>query len=230
MRLTYYSVLLLSGLLLIACGEKKPDTAPTNPTTTSTTDTTTTTPNTATTTSTTPATPAATSTSPSEVLPSIASEPVLAGSGCAAGSAKVEFQAGQSSFTLTLQPMTLKQGRITCNLAIPVTVPNGYQVALLPLRFTGTLQGNGAELTLHRTYFTAGDIGTPQINTLTAKDSPFTVADSFADEQQWAKCGEDVNLRVNMSAMLQGNGQGTITLNSTDPDNPTVFKLNYRKC
>ncbi len=172
-------------------------------------------------------------------LPVIAETPAIAGSGCPAGSEQVELQPQAASFKLSLNELAIgtgqdQQGNITCNLAIPVTVPNGYQVSLIPLHFTGSLSGNGLKIELRREYFFAGSTGTPQISTLALPtDSQFTISDSLnpEDTRQWSGCGQDTNLRVNLRLRLKGGeGQAKLNISSTDKAEPTLFKLNYRVC
>lgn len=173
-------------------------------------------------------------TTPSTELPYFASSPDFAGNGCKANTNALIFQPHQQSFSLTLPPMEVgtqagQARRVVCNLVMPVSVPDGYQVALLPLSFTGTIQGATLQVELRREYFFAGSMNTPLTDTLDTQTT--RVSDSFSDDNQWAKCGESVNLRANISLrVMQGEGLAQISLHSTDAQQPTVFSLVYRAC
>lgn len=175
----------------------------------------------------------------SATLPVLAETPAIAGSGCPAGSEQFELQPQAASFKLSLNELAIgttqdQQGNITCNLAIPVTVPNGYQVSLIPLHFTGNLSGNGLSIELRRAYFFAGSTGTPQVSHLALPiDSQFSISDSVDPEDtlQWSNCGQDTNIRVNLRLRIKGGeGQANLKISSTDKAEPTLFKLNYRVC
>ncbi|HMT92360.1 DUF4360 domain-containing protein [uncultured Thiothrix sp.] len=172
-------------------------------------------------------------------LPVLAETPAIAGSGCPAGSAQVELQPQSASIKLRFNDLVIgtgqdQNGNITCNLAIPVTVPNGYQVSLIPLHFTGNLSGNGLTIELRRAYFFAGSIGASQVSSLALPtDSQFSISDSVNPEDtlQWSNCGQDTNIRVNLRLRIKGGeGQANLKISSTDKAEPTLFKLNYRVC
>lgn len=222
---SHYFLLMLACYFLISCGDKtannqaaSPD-LPANPA---------------------PATPNPnTGTASNSALPVITDLPSVAGSGCAAGSEQLEFQPQQASFKLSINELQVgtAQGQktnLTCNLAIPVTVPAGYQVSIVPLHFAGNLTGNGLKLELRREYFFAGTTGTPQVSALSLpNDSEFDISDTVNDEDtlQWSGCGQDTIIRANTRLLVKGGeGQATLSFSSTDTTAPTLFKLNYRAC
>lgn len=175
----------------------------------------------------------------SATLPVLAETPAIAGSGCPEGSAQLELQPPSASFKLTLNELAIgtgqgQNGNLTCNLAIPVTVPNGYQVSLIPLHFAGNLSGNGLTIELRREYFFAGSTGASQVNSLALPtDSQFAISDSVNpdDTLQWSNCGQDTNIRVNLRLRIKGGeGQANLKISSTDKAELTLFKLNYRVC
>ena len=170
-------------------------------------------------------------------LPFFANSPDFAGTGCKARTDVLTFQPNQQSFSLNLPPMevgtkTGQSRRVTCNLVMPVSVPQGYQVALMPLHFAGTVEGSTLQVELRREYFFAGSLGNPLTDTLSMQNAnSVDVIDSFTDDSQWAKCGESVNLRANISLrVITGEGQAHLSLTSTDTAQPTVFSLIYRAC
>jgi hypothetical protein len=211
------ALLLTSCLLLAACGDKTPNPADAKPAMNNA--------------AVNPNAPPA-----NTARPTISEAPAIAGSGCSDGSAKIEFQAQQDSFKLTLPSIEINEQRknLTCNIAIPVTIPSGYQVSIIPLRFSGNLEGNGLQLELRREYFFAGSTGNPHINALALpSNNQFELQDAVNNEDnlQWSICGQDTNIRANTRVLFKGGaGQANITLSSTDPADPLLFKLNYRAC
>ncbi|WP_298610903.1 DUF4360 domain-containing protein [uncultured Thiothrix sp.] len=227
-----YFLLILGCWFLVSCGDKTPNNQATSPDLPAQ-----------------PTTPAATTssaapnpntgTASNSALPMLAGTPAIAGSGCAEGTTQLEFQPQQASFKLSINALELgtAQGQktnLTCNLAIPVTVPTGYQVSIVPLHFAGSLTGNGLKLELRREYFFAGTTGTPEVSSLALPtDSQFNISDSVNNEDtlQWSSCGQDTNIRVNTRLLIKGGeGQAKLTISSTDPTEPSLFKLNYRAC
>lgn len=222
---SHYLVLVLSSCFLVSCGDKtannqaaspdlpaQPVPAPANPNT---------------------------GTAGASALPFIVDTPSVAGSGCPAGDAQLEFQPQQTSFKLILNALEVgtaqgQNNNLTCNLAIPVTVPAGYQVSVLPLHFAGSLSGNALKLELRREYFFAGTTGTPQVSSLALPtDSQFDISDKVNEEDtlHWSSCGQDTIIRVNTRVLTKGGeGQAKLNISSTDKAEPTVFKLNYRAC
>lgn len=225
-----YLILALSCCLLSACGDKpannqatSPDLAPmpSNP---------------AAATTATPTTSAATNNAATAVITDV---PAIAGSGCIEGSAQLEFQPQQTSFKLSLAELEVgtAQGQktnITCTFAIPVTVPAGYQVSIIPLHFAGNLTGNGLKIEVRREYFFAGTTGTPQVSALALPaDNPFELSDQLNpdDSLQWSLCGQDTNIRANTRILVKGGeGQAKIKISSTDTAQPNLFTLNVRPC
>lgn len=228
MRL-HYLLPLLSCCLLSACGDKTKDQAASPEIV----------PNTTTAVTTTPTTPNPNTATASNNSPTITEPPAIAGSGCPDGSAQIEFQPKQASFKLNLAELVVGTGQgqktnITCNLAVPVTVPSGYQVSILPLHFAGNLTGNGLQIEVRREYFFAGTTGIPQVSALALPaNSQFALSDAVNadDTLQWSNCGQDTNIRVNTRILVKGGeGQAKLKISSTDTVQADLFKLNYRAC
>lgn len=219
----HYLLILLSGSLLVACGDKTANNQAT--------------PEPAATTATT-ATATTAPAAPSTATPMISDLPAIAGSGCAAGNAKIEVQSNKDSFTLNLAELEAgtegQKTNITCTLAIPVSVPAGYQVSILPMHFKGSLAGNGLKVELRREYFFAGTTGTPEVSSLSSPaDSSFDISDTVNNDDvtQWSICGEDTNIRANVRLIVKaGQGLAKLVISSGDTAQPNLFKLNYRPC
>lgn len=114
------------------------------------------------------------------------------------------------------------QLRASCNMALPVTIPNGYQVAL-SASFKGYIKGDGR---LVRSY---GSSLNPNGASFTSKlasvrGKGYSQIDNVST--QWSACGRDsssLNLRLNSSIQVLNN------TSSMKVDKMTV-RLNVRPC
>ncbi|WP_020394573.1 DUF4360 domain-containing protein [Thiolinea disciformis] len=233
MRINYF-LIALSCSLLAACGDKSEKTESTSATVVNTANASgIMPPNTPVTSpSTTPATPPA-------PPPVTLDKPAIAGTACPVDSVTSELQANQDSLKINIPEIVIGikpglSGNVNCNIAIPVRVAQGYQVAVMPLRFSGTFNSTNLKILIQRSYFLAGDAGITQTSTLTADaNKQFDISDTINpdDASHWTKCGEDANLRANVRLMTRsGQGEAKVTIQSTDTADPRLFKLVYRAC
>lgn len=155
-------------------------------------------------------------------------QPAIAGSGCPAGTASAALTEDGQTLSILFDAFSADPGNLTCNIAVPVHVPNGYQVSLMTADYRGFVQGSAE---LRRSYFFAGATGPSLVTPLsssggkeyTQRDNMMTMSESFA------RCGQDVNLRINSRIRTKNNGS-SISVDSLDLNNGMVFHLQYRKC
>lgn len=155
-------------------------------------------------------------------------DPAIAGSGCPGGTTDYAITPDGQTLSILFDNYIADPGNKTCNIAIPVHVPNGFQVSLMTADYRGFVEGK-AELT--RSYFFAGATGpslkTPLVSSAgkeyTQRDNLLTMSQSFA------KCGEDVNLRINSRIRTKSNSS-SISVDSLDLNNGMIFHLQYKKC
>lgn len=121
------------------------------------------------------------------------------GTGCGMGDS---ISGSGSIKTLNLRRFNAGAGyalrRSACNVAIPVTVPRGYQVSL-SANFKGSVKGSGK---LIRSYGTSmNPVGTSLSSNLTSvRGKRFSQND--AGNGAWSACGVgSVNVRLNSSVM-----------------------------
>lgn len=154
--------------------------------------------------------------------------PAIAGSGCPAGSTDFAITPDGQTLTILFDAFTASPGNLTCNIAIPVHVPNGFQVSLMTADYRGFIQGQAE---LRRSYFFAGDTG-PSLATplssssgkeYTQRDNLLTMSDTIA------RCGQDVNLRIN-SRIRTVNNSSSISVDSLDLNNGMILHLQYNRC
>ena len=154
--------------------------------------------------------------------------PAIAGSGCPAGTTDFAITPDGQTLTILFDSYLADPGNLTCNVAVPVHVPNGYQVSLMTADYRGFVEGSAE---LRRSYFFAGATGPALVTPFkssagkeyTERDNLLTMSESFA------RCGQDVNLRIN-SRIRTKTSHSSISVDSLDLNNGMVFHLQYKKC
>lgn len=125
--------------------------------------------------------------------------------------------------------------RKSCNIAIPVHVPNGYSVAILEIDYRGynMLPANSSSQFAVE-YFFAGQQGPVFRKTFYGpKDSDYLLSNTLqAESIVWSACGEDVNLRTNTSIKIRtsNNKEAIASVDSQDVKASIVYQLQWRQC
>ena len=120
--------------------------------------------------------------------------PAIAGSGCSAHTYSYQTRRIQNGalLTLSLKSFRANPGNVTCNVALPISVPNGYRVTEINGVFIGSAKGKAE---LRRSYFLAGSTGASLVSKWASSTGHvFTQQDN---QRLKAACGEDVNVRLN---------------------------------
>jgi hypothetical protein len=173
------------------------------------------------------------------VTPSLAESKVeimgasYGGSGCPERSASVNVSPDGQELSILFDKFIATandsgQSRKSCNLSIPIKVPQGFQISLYDADYRGYVApattGN-----LRAEYFFAGNRGPVYSRTFrgetdyNVRDSLVTVADV------WSACGDSVNMRVN--AAMTARGSGMATVDSFDlAHRGLVYHVKYRSC
>lgn len=166
------------------------------------------------------------------------------GTGCPAGTASVMLSPDQSALSILFDSYVAEAGNTTgrrvdrksCNITVPVTVPNGYSVAIFQVDYRGfNLVPRGGMNRFDVEYFWAGARG-PRISRIFAgpNSDNFTLTDELiASSLIWSPCGQSVNLRVNSSMMAQSNSRMEQTmgiLDSADVSSGLIYHLQFRRC
>lgn len=155
------------------------------------------------------------------------------GSGCPEGSASVSVSPdGQELSILFDQFVALgnkgAERRKSCNMSIPIQVPQGFQISLYDADYRGYV----APATIGRLraeYFFAGQRGPVFYRTFNG-ESDYNVRDQLVTVGDvWSRCGDSVNMRVN--AAMTASGQGMATVDSFDlAHRGLVYHIKYRQC
>lgn len=126
--------------------------------------------------------------------------------------------------------------RKSCNIAIPVRVPNGYSVSVFQVDYRGfNSLPSGARATFNVDYFFAGGRGVRQSKTFMGPSANlYELTDHLAAEAVvWSACGADTNLRVNTNMFVQTNRRGELAMSTVDSADVTaglVYHIAWRRC
>ncbi len=155
------------------------------------------------------------------------------GNGCPAGSASVSVSPdGQELSILFDQFIALgndvAKSRRSCNLSIPIKVPQGFQISLYDADYRGYVAPNTTGR-LRAEYFFAGQRG-PVFSRTFKGESDYNVRDQLATVGDiWSRCGDSANMRVN--AAMSARGKGMATVDSFDlAHRGLVYHIKYRQC
>lgn len=168
--------------------------------------------------------------------------PSYGGNGCPQNSVGVTLSPDQKQLSILFDKYTLEakgsktMDRKSCNLAIPVHVPQGLSVSILQVDFrgyNGLPRGASSQLTAE--YFFADQMGPRTIENFYGElDDEYYVSKKLvAGAIIWSACGKDVNLRVNSSMRVRTNAYGEqaiSTVDSVDVSSGIVYLLQWRRC
>lgn len=170
--------------------------------------------------------------------------PAYGGTGCPAGTASVSVSPAQDAVSILFDQYVAEAGRTTgrridrksCNITVPVRVPQGYSVAILTVDYRGyNAIPAGGYSRFDAEYFWAGSQG-PRISRVFngPTNDIYSITDNLiATTIVWTPCGASVNLRINSSMMAQANSrmdQTLATVDSADISSGLVYHLQWRRC
>ena len=169
--------------------------------------------------------------------------PGYGGTGCPGGSVSATLSPDAKSLSLLFDVYTVEAGgdtgkrfdRKSCNIAIPVHVPNGISVSVLAIDYRGynnVPAGTSSQFAVE--YFFAGARG-PTFQKLFRgpKDEDYLIHNQLnAESIVWSACGEDVNLRTNSSIRVttKNNKQAMATVDSEDVNAAIIYQLQWKNC
>jgi len=170
--------------------------------------------------------------------------PAYGGNGCPAGSVAATLSPDAKSLSLLFDGYTVEAGgsdngridRKSCNIAIPVHVPQGLSVSLYKIDYRGYVyQPPGAQTTFNTEYFFAGSRGPTYQKTFRGpKDEDYLLTNNLLGSAQvWSACGADVNLRVNSSLRVRTNRnkqEAIATVDSADIRSGIKYHLQWKRC
>ncbi|WP_127716168.1 DUF4360 domain-containing protein [Halobacteriovorax sp. HLS] len=171
-------------------------------------------------------------------------EPGYGGTGCPAGTASTVLSPDNKSLSIIFDEFLVEAGgetgkrldRKSCNIAIPVHVPQGLSVSVIDVDYRGYMMlPRGANARFSAEYFFAGARGPRYNKTFRGEmDDDYMISNTLAVVGQvWSPCGKDVNLRVNSSMTVRTNSrkhEALSTVDSADFNAGIVYKLQWKKC
>lgn len=171
-------------------------------------------------------------------------QPAYGGSGCPGGSASSVLSPDGTELSILFDQYIAEAGGASrkrvdvksCNLAVPVRVPQGWSVAIFKVDYRGyTAVPVGGQSRFTVEYFWAGSRG-PKVQRVFAgpRNDGYTITDQLlASTLVWSACGADVNLRMNSTMMSQTNNrndQTLATVDSVDVSSGVIYHLQWRRC
>jgi len=170
-------------------------------------------------------------------------EPGYGGTGCPDGTVSVTLSPDQKSLSLLFDQYQMAVGgetgksfdRKSCNIAIPVHVPQGLSVSILNIDFRGFNHlPASASSQFNVEYFFAGTRGpTFQRKFSGPLDEDYLINNELAAKAVvWSGCGADVNLRTNSSMRVKtvSNKEAMASIDSEDVNAAIVYQLQWRSC
>ena len=169
--------------------------------------------------------------------------PGFGGSGCPAGSVSATLSPDAKSLSLLFDEYQVSAGgttgrsfdRKSCNVAIPVHVPQGESLSVLAVDYRGYnhLPNRGMSQ-FNVEYFFAGGRGPAFRRSFYGPlDSDYTITNNLTvDALVWSPCGADVNLRTNSSMRVStvNNAEASATVDSEDINAAIIYHLQWRSC
>jgi len=170
-------------------------------------------------------------------------EPGYGGTGCPDGTVSVTLSPDQKSLSLLFDQYQMAVGgetgksfdRKSCNIAIPVHVPQGLSVSILNIDFRGFNHlPLSATSQFNVEYFFAGTRGPSFQRKFSGPlDEDYLVNNELAARAVvWSGCGADVNLRTNSSMRVKtvSNKEAMASIDSEDVNAAIVYQLQWRSC
>lgn len=169
--------------------------------------------------------------------------PGYGGTGCPGGSVSATLSPDAKSLSLLFDSYAVEAGgstgksfdRKSCNVAIPVHVPQGLSISILAIDYRGYNNiPSGANSQFSVEYFFAGSRGPTFSRRFNGPiDADYLIQNRLtASAIVWSACGADVNLRTNSSIRVttRANRQALATVDSEDVSAAIIYQLQWRQC
>ncbi|MBL6990306.1 MAG: DUF4360 domain-containing protein [Bacteriovoracaceae bacterium] len=172
-------------------------------------------------------------------------EPGYGGTGCPAGTASATLSPDKKSLSLIFDEFLAEAGgstgrrvaRKTCNIAIPVHIPQGFSVSIVEVDYRGFvyLPSRSARARFTAEYFFAGRRGPRYTKNWRGPHDDEYVIDNTLGLRAlvWSRCGADVNMRVNTSMMVRNSNrreEAMATVDTIDFDAGLIYKFQWKRC
>lgn len=169
--------------------------------------------------------------------------PAYGGNGCPAGTASAVLSPDAKSLSLIFDQFIVEAGganrsleRKSCNVAIPVHIPQGFSVSVVDVDYRGYVSLPAqASARMTAEYFLAGSAG-PRFDKMFIgrTDTDFQFSNKLdINAVVWSPCGADTILRVNAAMLVRTNrynDQATATVDSADFKTGILYQLQWKRC
>lgn len=169
--------------------------------------------------------------------------PKYGGNGCPLNSASAALSEDAKSLSIIFDQFVVEAGgmnkaieRKSCNIAIPVHVPQGLSISIVNVDYRGYVSlPEQASARLTAEYFLAGSQG-PRYDKLFIgqTDTDYTFKNVIGiSAQVWTPCGADTILRVNAAMLVKTNNyrdEAMATVDSADFKAGILYQLQWRRC
>ena len=170
-------------------------------------------------------------------------KPGYGGTGCPDGSVSATLSPDAKSLSLLFDKYQVAVGgtsgksfdRKSCNIAIPVHVPQGLSVSILKIDFRGFNQlPQAATSQFNVEYFFAGARGPAFQKVFRGPLQEDYLINNELTVQAvvWSGCGANVNLRTNSSMRVQtvANREAMASIDTQDVNAGIIYQLQWRPC
>jgi hypothetical protein len=171
-------------------------------------------------------------------------EPEYGGTGCPAGSAGVALSPDAKAISILFDEFVVEAGgdtgrsleRKTCNIAVPVHVPQGISVSVFKIDYRGfNSLPYGAYSRFRVEYFFAGTQGPTYERQFNGRlEADYLLTNSLeATAVVWSECGKSVILRANTAMLVRTNSSQQQSYSSVDSADITaglVFNIAWKRC
>lgn len=168
--------------------------------------------------------------------------PAHGGNGCPQGTASAVLSPDQTSLSILFDQYQVEalgrnmMAQKSCNIAIPVSIPQGYSVSVFQVDYRGYASipyGGAGQFNVN--YFFADDPrGVRTTKNLSAGSREYLLTDRLGVEALvWSACGAQTNLRMNTRMIVRSNSRGDqalATVDSADINAGIVYHLQWRQC
>ena len=174
-------------------------------------------------------------------------EASMRGSGCPLGSADVVLSPDSQELSILFSDYYVEaepndkgrrasSARGSCNIAVPISLPQGLSVSLLEIDYRGFINlPKKSSARFRADYFFAGDEGPVMQKEFKGPDFDDFLVDNDLNLAAivWSECGAEVNLRANTSLSIRNSNKfeyADAGIDTTDIKAGIIYHLRFRQC
>lgn len=162
-------------------------------------------------------------------------EPIVGGNGCTPGTVRATLTPDKSQVTILFDDYIAESSaertfvRRTCNVAVPILVPDGVSVTVIKIDARGVARvpREGVDARFEAEYFFAGSSGLPAVQVFQPGYSGNFLTSANITGTLWSECGNDVIARANTSITAESAEDGGNTLIMIDSADVSRGQITY---